>query len=96
MAEYHGHRPKICLYCMPTGGNIHGRARTCCEFVVTSSALSKIGMAGYTGYCASKGAYDLVIQSMACNLTKQYGINVKTINATVFCSELTEWMFATE
>jgi NAD(P)-dependent dehydrogenase (short-subunit alcohol dehydrogenase family) len=63
------------------------------KIVVVSSARSKMGMAGYTGYCASKGACDLMIQSMACDLSAKYGINVNTINPTVFRSDLTEWMF---
>lgn len=63
------------------------------KIVVVSSARSKMGMAGYTGYCASKGACDLMIQSMACDLSAKYHINVNTINPTVFRSDLTEWMF---
>lgn len=63
------------------------------KMVIVSSARSKMGMAGYTGYCASKGACDLMVQSMAGDLTAKYGINVNTINPTVFRSELTEWMF---
>ena len=63
------------------------------KIVVVSSARSKMGMAGYTGYCASKGACDLMIQSMACDLSAKYQINVNTINPTVFRSDLTEWMF---
>ncbi len=66
------------------------------KIIVTSSARSKAGMAGYTGYCASKGACDIMIQSMACELTAKYGINVNTINPTVFRSDLTEWMFDKE
>lgn len=66
------------------------------KIVVVSSARSKMGMAGYTGYCASKGACDLMIQSMACDLSAKYGINVNTINPTVFRSDLTEWMFDPE
>lgn len=63
------------------------------KMVITSSARSKAGMAGYTGYCASKGACDLMVQSMACDLSAKYKINVNTINPTVFRSDLTEWMF---
>ncbi|NLA86610.1 MAG: SDR family oxidoreductase [Clostridiales bacterium] len=62
------------------------------KMVVTSSARSKMGMKGYTGYCASKGGCDLMIQSMASDLAP-YHINVNTINPTVFRSDLTEWMF---
>jgi len=66
------------------------------KIVVVSSARSKMGMAGYTGYCASKGACDLMIQSMACDLSAQHHINVNSINPTVFRSDLTEWMFDPE
>ena len=62
------------------------------KIVVTSSARSKMGMKGYTGYCASKGGCDLMIQSMASDLAPHH-INVNTINPTVFRSDLTEWMF---
>ena len=65
------------------------------KLVVTSSARSKMGMKGYTGYCASKGGCDLMIQSMASDLAP-YHINVNTINPTVFRSDLTEWMFDPE
>ena len=66
------------------------------KMVVVSSARSKMGMAGYTGYCASKGACDLMVQSMACDLSAKHHINVNTINPTVFRSALTEWMFDPE
>ncbi|MCL2391032.1 MAG: SDR family oxidoreductase [Oscillospiraceae bacterium] len=66
------------------------------KMVIVSSARSKMGMAGYTGYCTSKGGVDLMVQSLACDLTTQYGINVNSINPTVFRSDLTEWMFDKE
>lgn len=66
------------------------------KMVITSSARSKAGMAGYTGYCTSKGGTDLMVQSLACDLTAKYGINVNSINPTVFRSDLTEWMFDPE
>ena len=66
------------------------------KMVITSSARSKMGMAGYTGYCTAKGGVDLMVQSLACELTAQHGINVNSINPTVFRSELTEWMFDPE
>lgn len=66
------------------------------KMVITSSARSKMGMAGYTGYCTAKGGVDLMVQSLACDLTAKYGINVNSINPTVFRSELTEWMFDPE
>lgn len=66
------------------------------KMVITSSARSKAGMAGYTGYCTSKGGVDLMVQSLACDLTAKYGINVNSLNPTVFRSDLTEWMFDPE
>lgn len=66
------------------------------KMVVVTSQRSKRGMAGYTGYCTSKGGADLMVSSMACDLTAKYGINVNSICPTVFRSELTEWMFDSE
>jgi NAD(P)-dependent dehydrogenase (short-subunit alcohol dehydrogenase family) len=66
------------------------------KMVIVSSARSKAGMAGYTGYCTAKGGVDLMVQSLACDLTAKYGINVNSINPTVFRSDLTEWMFDPE
>ena len=37
-----------------------------------------------------------MVQSLACDLTAKYGINVNSINPTVFRSDLTEWMFDPE
>jgi len=66
------------------------------KMVITSSARSKMGMAGYTGYCTAKGGVDLMVQSLACELTAKHKINVNSINPTVFRSDLTEWMFDPE
>ncbi len=63
------------------------------KVIMVSSARSKMGMANYTGYCTAKAGIDLMAQSLACEWTAKYGINVNTINPTVFRSELTEWMF---
>ncbi len=63
------------------------------KMVVVTSQRSRAGMAGYTAYCTSKGGADLMVQSMACDLTAKYGINVNSINPALFRSELTEWMF---
>ena len=62
------------------------------KMVLVSSARSKRGMKGYTGYSPSKAAVDLLAQSLACDLG-EYHINVNTFNPTVFRSDLTEWMF---
>jgi len=66
------------------------------KVIMVSSARSKMGMAGYTGYCTAKGGIDLMAQSLACEWTAKYKINVNTINPTVFRSDLTEWMFDPE
>lgn len=63
------------------------------KIIVVTSQRSKRGMAGYTAYCTSKGGADLMVQSMACDLSAKYNINVNSICPTVFRSELTEWMF---
>ncbi|MDF3000431.1 MAG: dehydrogenase, short-chain alcohol dehydrogenase like protein [Bacillota bacterium] len=66
------------------------------KVILVSSARSKMGMAGYTGYCTAKAGIDLMAQSLACEWTAKYKINVNTINPTVFRSDLTEWMFDPE
>lgn len=66
------------------------------KMVITSSARSKMGMSGYTGYCTAKGGVDLMVQTLACELTASHHINVNSINPTVFRSDLTEWMFDPE
>jgi NAD(P)-dependent dehydrogenase (short-subunit alcohol dehydrogenase family) len=66
------------------------------KVIMVSSARSKMGMANYTGYCTAKAGIDLMAQSLACEWTAKYGINVNTINPTVFRSDLTEWMFDPE
>ena len=66
------------------------------KIVVVTSQRSKRGMAGYTGYCTSKGGADLMVSSMACELSAQHKININSLCPTVFRSELTEWMFDPE
>lgn len=66
------------------------------KVIMVSSARSKMGMSGYTGYCTAKAGIDLMAQSLACEWTAKYKINVNTINPTVFRSDLTEWMFDPE
>jgi len=66
------------------------------KVILVSSARSKMGMSGYTGYCTAKAGIDLMAQSLACEWTAKYRINVNTINPTVFRSDLTEWMFDPE
>jgi NAD(P)-dependent dehydrogenase (short-subunit alcohol dehydrogenase family) len=62
------------------------------KIVLTSSARSKRGLKGYTGYCTSKAGVDLMAQALACDLG-EHNIQVNTFNPTVFRSPLTEWMW---
>ena len=66
------------------------------KIMVVTSQRSKRGNPGYTGYCTSKGGADLMVSSMACDLSAKYGIKVNSICPTVFRSELTEWLFDKE
>ena len=66
------------------------------KMVIVTSQRSKRGMAGYTGYCTSKGGADLMVSCLACDLSAKYHINVNSICPTVFRSDLTEWMFDPE
>ena len=66
------------------------------KMVVVTSQRSKRGMAGYTGYCTSKGGADLMVSSLACELSAQHKININSLCPTVFRSGLTEWMFDPE
>jgi NAD(P)-dependent dehydrogenase (short-subunit alcohol dehydrogenase family) len=61
--------------------------------VLVSSTRGKLGMAaGYTGYCASKGAVNLLTRTLAWEWGAA-GINVNAIAPTVFRSHLTAWMY---
>lgn len=80
------------LVCRAAGRSMieSGRAG---KFVLVSSTRSELGHpAGYTAYCASKAAVNLITKALACEWGK-HGINVNAIAPTVFRSDLTEWMF---
>ena len=83
------------LFCKYTGQQMISQGKGG-KVILVSSARSKMGMAGYTGYCTAKAGIDLMAQSLACEWTAKYKINVNTINPTVFRSDLTEWMFNPE
>ncbi|GAB1477273.1 SDR family oxidoreductase [Bacillota bacterium] len=83
------------LYCKYAGQQMIDQGKGG-KVILVSSARSKVGMAGYTGYCTAKAGIDLMAQSLACEWTAKYRINVNTINPTVFRSDLTEWMFDPE
>jgi NAD(P)-dependent dehydrogenase (short-subunit alcohol dehydrogenase family) len=64
------------------------------SLVLVSSTRGKLGHpAGYTAYCPSKAAVDLLGKTLAA----EWGgaqIRVNVLAPTVFRSELTEWMYA--
>ncbi len=63
------------------------------KFALVSSTRSDLGHpAGYTAYCASKAAVNLLTKTLACEWGA-HEINVNAIAPTVFRSPLTEWMF---
>ena len=62
--------------------------------VLVSSTRGKLGHpAGYTAYCPSKAAVDLLGKTLAAEWGPA-GIRVNVIAPTVFRSELTAWMYA--
>jgi NAD(P)-dependent dehydrogenase (short-subunit alcohol dehydrogenase family) len=66
------------------------------KVVLVSSTRGKLGHpAGYSAYCPSKAAVDLLCRTLAC----EWGAHRITVNAiapTVFRSDLTAWMYAEE
>lgn len=62
--------------------------------VLVSSTRGKLGHpAGYSAYCPSKAAVDLMGKALAAEWGPR-GIRVNVIAPTVFRSELTSWMYA--
>ena len=63
------------------------------KVVFVSSVRGRHGnISGYTGYCTSKGATDMLTKVLATEWG-QYGTTVNAIAPTVFRSKLTAWMY---
>lgn len=63
------------------------------KVVLVSSTRGKLGHpAGYSAYCPSKAAVDLLTRTLACEWGPSR-INVNAIAPTVFRSDLTAWMY---
>lgn len=63
------------------------------KVLLVSSVRGRFGnTSGYTGYCASKGATDMLTRVLATEWG-QYGTTVNAIAPTVFRSKLTAWMY---
>lgn len=64
------------------------------KVVLVSSTRGKLGLgAGYSAYCPSKAAVNLLARTLACEWGP-HRINVNAIAPTVFRSDLTAWMYA--
>ena len=75
-------------------GRVMIEQKTGGSIVLVSSTRGKLGHpAGYSAYCASKAAVDLLGKTLAAEWG-QHSIRVNVIAPTVFRSELTAWMFA--
>jgi NAD(P)-dependent dehydrogenase (short-subunit alcohol dehydrogenase family) len=64
------------------------------SIVLVSSVRGAVGAAtGYSAYCPSKAATDLLAKTLAAEWGRQ-GIRVNALAPTVFRSDLTAWMYA--
>lgn len=66
------------------------------KVVLVSSTRGKLGLgAGYSAYCPSKAAVNLLTKTLACEWGRER-ITVNAIAPTVFRSDLTAWMYEEE
>ena len=83
------------LACRSAGRQMLGQGRGG-KVVLVSSTSGRLGLpSGYSAYCPSKAAVDLLAKTLACEWGAQK-INVNAIAPTVFRSDLTAWMYEDE
>jgi NAD(P)-dependent dehydrogenase (short-subunit alcohol dehydrogenase family) len=81
------------LVCQAAGRILHEQGDGG-SVVLVSSVRGSLGhAAGYSAYCPSKAATDLLAKSLAAEWGAD-GVRVNALAPTVFRSELTEWMYA--
>ncbi|MEN3358527.1 MAG: hypothetical protein V7637_2509 [Mycobacteriales bacterium] len=81
------------LVCQAAGRQLLAQGRGG-QVVLVSSTRGRLGHpAGYSAYCSSKAAVDLLTKTLAAEWGSQQ-IRVNAIAPTVFRSELTAWMYA--
>ena len=81
------------LVCQAAGTQLLGQGDGG-SVVLVSSTRGRLGHpAGYSAYCPSKAAVDLLAKTLAAEWG-QAGIRVNAIAPTVFRSDLTAWMYA--
>jgi NAD(P)-dependent dehydrogenase (short-subunit alcohol dehydrogenase family) len=83
------------LICRAFGGELLKSGRGGSVVLVTSTRALLGHGAGYTAYCASKGAENLLTRTLAAEWGPS-NIRVNAVAPTVFRSDLTAWMYTEE
>jgi NAD(P)-dependent dehydrogenase (short-subunit alcohol dehydrogenase family) len=81
------------LICRAFGSHLLSSASSGSIVIVTSTRALLGHGAGYTAYCASKGAENLLTRTLAAEWGSK-NIRVNAVAPTVFRSDLTAWMYA--